>query len=427
MVLRRVFPKSFHSPKSSTSFMNQFDVFMSYNGDDRPLVTELVSLLEEKGVSVWFDQDDLTAGVAWIPELENSIKKSAVFVAVLGESGIGPWQQPEIEAALMESVERQVPVVPLLLPGGPQDAKLPSFLSRFTWVDFRSGFDSAGMNRLLKSVDLGRSLFNEASPTPASKTKKTNKILQVFSRSSTDTIEHKLATWLPVIAALLLVLLASPPVFSDSWYQNTFTSLLMSAALVGAGFGIARFFFNGRPSSVNRTLFIVAVLFTVSLLSYLILVWGFTELRPDSGTRQLTGRFSKSFYEVLEFNNDDYYRTKNDFEFDPERIYTSSSRFYLFVACISALFTMSIFSGAMAAGIQRMLGRKETPSTSALVLLDLPSKIRTQLHQINIETVGDLVSTSRSQLLQSESLEGSELEEVEEALAAVGLQLRERI
>ena len=41
-----------------------------------------------------------------------------------------------------------VPIIPVLLPGAPDDAKLPLFLEAFTWVDLRRGLTPDGLERL---------------------------------------------------------------------------------------------------------------------------------------------------------------------------------------------------------------------------------------------------------------------------------------
>jgi hypothetical protein len=64
------------------------------------------------------------------------IKSAAVFV---GDSGIGPWQLPEIQAILNQFVKRACPVIPVVLGIGSAKStpKLPLLLENLHWVDFR--------------------------------------------------------------------------------------------------------------------------------------------------------------------------------------------------------------------------------------------------------------------------------------------------
>ena len=65
----------------------------------------------------------------------------AVFV---GPSGISPWHNEEMRSALESAVRTrdEYRVIPVLLPGASEEA-VARFLSRRTWVDFRSGLDDA--------------------------------------------------------------------------------------------------------------------------------------------------------------------------------------------------------------------------------------------------------------------------------------------
>lgn len=116
----------------------EFDVFLSYNREDRELVRDIAMKLKDRGVWPWFDQWELQPGRPWQRALEEqiaSIKSAAVFV---GSSGVGPWQSMEIESHLREFVERDAPVIPVLLGEARKPHLLPLFLKNMTWVDFSS-------------------------------------------------------------------------------------------------------------------------------------------------------------------------------------------------------------------------------------------------------------------------------------------------
>ena len=67
-----------------------------------------------------------------------SIKSVAVFV---GPSGLGPWQEVEVHAAISQFVRRKVPVIPVLLPGVEGEPDLPLFLQAFSRVRFAGSMD----------------------------------------------------------------------------------------------------------------------------------------------------------------------------------------------------------------------------------------------------------------------------------------------
>ncbi|HYV14055.1 MAG TPA: TIR domain-containing protein [Pyrinomonadaceae bacterium] len=117
---------------------SDFDVFLCHNRKDKTSVKMVGELLKERGILPWLDEWELQPGVPWQPALEKQIeqiKSAAVFV---GEEGIGPWQQQELDAFLREFVSRKCPVIPVLLDNAQRIPSLPVFLKGMVWVDFRN-------------------------------------------------------------------------------------------------------------------------------------------------------------------------------------------------------------------------------------------------------------------------------------------------
>ncbi|MFY9825141.1 MAG: tetratricopeptide repeat protein [Thermoanaerobaculia bacterium] len=129
-----------------------FDVFLSHNSKDKPIVRQIGEALRARGLEVWFDEWSLIPGRRWIPELEKAIQTTKSAAVLVGGDGFGRWEQPEYEGALSEFVERGLPVIPVLLPGAPAGIKLPLFLKGFTWVDLRSGITEDGLDRLVWGI-----------------------------------------------------------------------------------------------------------------------------------------------------------------------------------------------------------------------------------------------------------------------------------
>ncbi|MEH2304569.1 GUN4 domain-containing protein [Nostoc sp.] len=129
---------------------DQFDVFLCHNSKDKPEVIEIAHELKRQGIKPWLDKWELRPGLGWQVLLEEqieNIKSAAVFV---GSSGLGPWQSQEMRAFLNEFVERNCPVIPVLLGNTPQQPKLPVFLRGNTWVDFRT--DSEAIEQLIWGI-----------------------------------------------------------------------------------------------------------------------------------------------------------------------------------------------------------------------------------------------------------------------------------
>lgn len=129
-----------------------FDVFLSHNSQDKPSVRELGELLKKRGLTVWLDEWELIPGRPWQEALEDVIGTTESAAVLVGGDGIGPWQTPEMRAALSQFVEKGLPVIPVLLPGAPSRVDLPLFLQSFSWVDLRGGFSAERIDRLVWGI-----------------------------------------------------------------------------------------------------------------------------------------------------------------------------------------------------------------------------------------------------------------------------------
>ena len=114
-----------------------FDVFLCHNSEDKPAVRVIAQKLISEGIKPWLDIEQFPPGTSWQTELGeqiNSIKSAAVFV---GNSGIGPWQNEEIQAFLSQFIERKCPVIPTILGSANKTPELPWTLKNRHRVDFR--------------------------------------------------------------------------------------------------------------------------------------------------------------------------------------------------------------------------------------------------------------------------------------------------
>ena len=113
----------------------RYDVFLCHNSEDKDLVRQVEEKLRAKGVKAWFDERELPPGTQWRPALEEQIDLIGAAAVFVGNSGIGPWQQLEIDAFLRQLVQRNLPVIPVFLQDA-KDAALPPFMGR----DYLRGF-----------------------------------------------------------------------------------------------------------------------------------------------------------------------------------------------------------------------------------------------------------------------------------------------
>ena len=131
--------------------MLPYDVFLSHNSKDKSEVKRLGEALKKRGLKVWLDEWELRPGLTWMDALENIIATCKSALVCVGGNGIGPWEEPEMRALLRRFVKEKqfgniVPVIPVLLPGAPDDVELPMFLEAHKWVDLRGGLKKESLD-----------------------------------------------------------------------------------------------------------------------------------------------------------------------------------------------------------------------------------------------------------------------------------------
>jgi TIR domain len=96
---------------------NAGHLFLSYSSRDRDKVRAVHRYLSTRGVTMFFDQQNLRAGQNWPQALEQALRDSSA-VAVFVGAQIGNWQWSEIGFALdRQANDKQFPVIPVLLDG----------------------------------------------------------------------------------------------------------------------------------------------------------------------------------------------------------------------------------------------------------------------------------------------------------------------
>lgn len=116
----------------------EFDVFLCHNTANKQAVRAIGDQLKERGLKPWLDVEQLRPGFPWQRALEAQIEKIRAVAVFVGQDGIGPWQDLEIDAFIRQFVRRNAPVIPVILSGVPEAPKLPIFLGGMTCVDFRN-------------------------------------------------------------------------------------------------------------------------------------------------------------------------------------------------------------------------------------------------------------------------------------------------
>ncbi|MDH4136203.1 MAG: TIR domain-containing protein [Anaerolineae bacterium] len=135
----------------------RYDVFLSHNSQDKPAVEQLAHwLTDEAGLQPFLDRWHLIPGEPWQEALEEALDQSRTCAVFIGPRGIGPWENEEMRAAIEQRVAgRAFRVIPVLLPGAERGerGRLPAFLTRATWVEFRESLDDTdAFHRLVAGI-----------------------------------------------------------------------------------------------------------------------------------------------------------------------------------------------------------------------------------------------------------------------------------
>ena len=156
----------------------KFQAFLSHNSADKPAVEALAQNLEAQGITTFLDKWHLIPGDPWQPAVEKALSDATACVVFVGPSGLGPWQNEEMRAAITRRVTdftSAFRVVPVLLPGAQREQRssLPKFLVAATWVEFSNGTldDDDAVHRLICGIqgrqpgpDIGHALFDGQRP-----------------------------------------------------------------------------------------------------------------------------------------------------------------------------------------------------------------------------------------------------------------------
>jgi len=86
-----------------------YQTFLSHNSADKPAVEELARRLETDGITCFLDKWHLIPGERWQPALEEALDESETCVVFVGPTGLGPWQNEEMRAAISKRVSNEAP------------------------------------------------------------------------------------------------------------------------------------------------------------------------------------------------------------------------------------------------------------------------------------------------------------------------------
>ncbi|MFB0504707.1 MAG: toll/interleukin-1 receptor domain-containing protein [Candidatus Bathyarchaeia archaeon] len=130
-------------------------IFVCHSSKDHSFVDWLKRELGKKGIFVWIDEGEISVGDSLIGKIEEGIKNTNYFGAVLSENSItSNWVRRELEMAITKEIlGDRVFVLPIII----GDCDIPLYLKTKKYADFRKS-DRIGL-RDLSDVLIGRSHF----------------------------------------------------------------------------------------------------------------------------------------------------------------------------------------------------------------------------------------------------------------------------
>ena len=146
--------------------ISEFDVFLAHNTDDRPQVEEIAQALRRRGVNPWLDKEQIPPGRWFQDVIQQAIRKVKSAAIIIGLKGLGRWQVVELRSFISQCVERDIPVIPVLLPGVKEIPEKLTFLGDFTSVKFAERIDDPEAYDNLVWGITGVQPWGDARPTP---------------------------------------------------------------------------------------------------------------------------------------------------------------------------------------------------------------------------------------------------------------------
>lgn len=138
---------------------SHYEVFLFYDIEDEETVEKIAVYLKNQAkLHPWFKQWKRKANESDLEHLERGLAACPICAIFVGSSGKAPWCKRETETSMMKYLkQKNVRLIPILLPGAPDDSQRHALSGNYTWVDLRKGIEDEYALWLLESEIRGRS------------------------------------------------------------------------------------------------------------------------------------------------------------------------------------------------------------------------------------------------------------------------------
>jgi hypothetical protein len=136
-------------------------VFLAHNSQDKDQVKTIASILNQKGIDTWLDEEQIHLGVSFQEYIQKAIKDIDCALIFIGKKGVGHWQKWEIRSFFTKLVESQIPVIPILLPGVQVIPDNLNFLNEINYVKFPDDIrDQSTINKIIWGITRNSNQIN---------------------------------------------------------------------------------------------------------------------------------------------------------------------------------------------------------------------------------------------------------------------------
>ncbi len=134
--------------------LSPFDVFLCHNSKDKSIIRQIATLLRERGIRPWFDEDQILGGDRWQDAMARGLREALVTAVFIGKQGWGDWQMEELQVALNQAAgQRNHRVIPVLLPPLTQiPNEFPTFLKTRHPLLLKKRVDENNIKDLVRSI-----------------------------------------------------------------------------------------------------------------------------------------------------------------------------------------------------------------------------------------------------------------------------------
>jgi SAM-dependent methyltransferase len=137
--------------------MMKYHAFLSYNSKNSDIVRLIYDYLTNSGLRIFFDKEDIPPGEPFQKKLEDALRESASILVLVGQAGVGPWQEVEnYEFQILNIGRKNRKIIPVILPNAEFNidiAGIPMFLHQLSKFAFTSSVDNKDdLFRLMQAI-----------------------------------------------------------------------------------------------------------------------------------------------------------------------------------------------------------------------------------------------------------------------------------